>query len=105
MAALDGKIIIERELRPCVVTFCHIKIGSSKKGSGFISEKRKALFHTWVYDSVRFSEGHVKGNETSVFGIVELENGTLRKVPFQRIQFVDNAIKEYAFPEMENSNV
>lgn len=102
MVALDGKITIEKELRPCIVTFCHLKIGSSK--NEFISEKRKALFHTWVYDSVRFNEEHVKGNETSVFGMVELENGTLRKVPFQRIQFVDNAMSEYSFSEMEDSN-
>lgn len=98
-------LTIRRELRPCIVTFCHIKIGSSKKDSGFISEKRKALFHTWVYDSARFSEEHVKDNRTSVFGIVELENGTLREVPFQRIQFVDNAIREYAFPEMVKNDV
>ena len=47
----------------------------------------KAIFHTW--------------NTFTGKGIVEYEDGTIHEVEPTQIRFVDNAMSEYAFPEME----
>ena len=49
----------------------------------------KALFHTW--------------NITSGKAIVEYEEGTIHEVEPTQIQFVDNAMSEYVFPEIEKN--
>ena len=93
MAALDGKITIERELRPCIV---HIPV--TRNGFRFEKDKIKnnvareeknvkALFHCWH---------PVTGN-----AIVEYEDGTIHEAEPTQIRFVDNAMSEYVFPEME----
>ena len=95
MAALDGKITIERELRPCMVSvpakIRHIQNTSTQPGQYIIEKSEyetKALFHCWH---------PVTGN-----GIVEYEDGTIHEVEPTQIRFVDNAMSEYAFPEMED---
>lgn len=62
-----NRIIIEYELRPCMVN------------------GKKALFHRWV-DAV---DG----------GLIEREDGSMEMVHPESIKFIDNRIKEYAFPE------
>ena len=92
MAALDGKIAIESGLRPCIV---HISAEKAMyyKGeylaSGIIEPEHevKSLFHCWH---------PVTGN-----AIVEHEDGTIHEVKPTQIRFVDNAMSEYVFPEME----
>ena len=98
MAALDGKITIGRELRPCIV-----------------ENSVKALFHLWVVK--RFPHYEIKspvkgflnqsfeGFVENIFALVEYEDGTVHEVEPTQIRFVDNAMSEYAFPEMEEYNV
>lgn len=97
MLALDGKITIERELRPCIVNIPpkvsqpvdmvrnYVQYGTLELKNEEYTQK--ALFHFW---------SPATGN-----AIVEYENGTIYEVKPTQIQFVDNAMSEYAFPEME----
>ena len=90
MAALDGKITIERELRPCIV---HVPaVHETFYKGGYLARRIiepehevNTLFHCWH---------PVTGN-----AIVEYEDGTVHEVEPTQIQFVDNAISEYVFPE------
>ena len=97
MAALDGKITIERGLRPCIV-----RIPDKKKQF----KEMKALFHCWnhrseLYDASLIIGGHSGGRVSGTFAIVEYEDGTIHEVEPTQIRFVDNAMSEYAFPGME----
>ena len=97
MSTLDGKITIERELRPCIV-----RIPDKKKQF----KEMKALFHCWDFRSEVIGEsylrgGHPAGQIAATFAIVEYEDGTIYEVEPTQIQFVDNAMREYVFPEMK----
>lgn len=107
MAALDGKITIEINYRPCIV---HIPEVSEKlrNMSGKVttkvlkeSEEHKALFHFWGYHSEIGGHPGGGGRVSETFGIVEYEDGTVHEIEPQNIRFVDNAISGYAFPGME----
>lgn len=95
MLGLDGKITIESGLRPCIISvldfykFFEVNIESYKDCRVFKTPKKKvkSLFHCWH---------PVTGN-----ALVEYEDGTIHEVDPTHIRFVDNAISEYAFPEME----
>ena len=100
MAALDGKMIIERELRPCMVKIPkQVKKHIAKPANTITGEMTlyteesereiKTLFHCWH---------PVTGN-----AIVEYNDGTIHEVEPTQIQFVDNAMREYAFPEAEEN--
>lgn len=98
MAALDGKNTIGKELRPCIVYIPEISYKSwdnKKQKMKYVSKRKedtqKALFHCWH---------PVTGN-----AIVEYEDGTIHMVELKQIQFVDNVIGEYAFPEVEDIDV
>ena len=94
MSTLDGKITIERELRPCIV-----------------ENSAKALFHLWAVKRTPHYEikSPVKGFLNPLFegfdeyivAIVEYEDGTMHEVEPTQIRFVDNAMSEYVFPEMK----
>ena len=96
MSALDGKITIERELRPCMVKIPkRVKKHIAKPANTITGEMTlyteesereiKTLFHCWH---------PVTGN-----AIVECEDGTIHEVEPTQIQFVDNAMSEYVFHE------
>lgn len=99
MAALDGKITIESGLRPCIVHIPqevsqsvemigdYVRYGTLKQESE--EQLKKGLFHMW--------------SPATGKGIVEYEDGTIHEVEPTQIRFVDNAMSEYAFPEMEES--
>ena len=99
MAALDGKITIGIDYRPCMVHIpavtktCRPDRKSTAKNERpyqevIVPEKKiKALFHCWH---------PVTGN-----AIIEYEDGTIHEVEPTQIRFVDNAMSEYVFPEME----
>lgn len=98
MSALDRKITIESGLRPCIV-----RIPDKKKQF----KEMKALFHCWDFRSEVIGEsylrgGHPAGQISATFAIVEYENGTIHEVEPTQIQFVDNAMSKYVFPEMED---
>ena len=114
MSALDGKITIGRELRPCIV---HIpekreysRENRERKYRVKESEKNiKALFHCWDFrselcDASPMIGGHPGGQVSGTFAIVEYEDGTIHEVEPTQIRFVDNAMSEYAFPGMEEKS-
>ena len=94
MSALDGKITIERELRPCIV---HVPAVQETYYKGEYLARRiiepehevNTLFHCWH---------PVTGN-----AIVEYEDGTIYEVEPTQIRFADNAMREYVFPEENES--
>lgn len=95
MAGIDGKITIERELRPCIV-----RIPDKKKQF----KEMKALFHCWNFRSEVIGEsylrgGHPAGQISATFALVEYEDGTIHELEPTQIRFVDNAMSEYVFPE------
>lgn len=116
MAGLDGKITIEKELRPCIVHIPEKRQDYRKRGDKMNvydkviePEKRiKALFHCWYYrselrDASPMIGGCPDGQVAVMFAIVEYEDGTVHEVKPTQIRFVDNAMSEYAFPEIEES--
>ena len=116
MAALDGKITIERELRPCIVHIPEKRKNYQTKGDNLnvydkVIEPEhdiKALFHCWSHKSVLVGESYLRGGRpagqiSSTFAIVEYEDGTIHEVEPTQIQFVDNAMSEYVFPEENES--
>lgn len=114
MAALDGKITIGVEYRPCIV---HIPAVTRNRRQDLnvyceVVEPEKdikALFHCWSHRSEVVGEsylrgGHSAGQVSSTFAIVEYEDGTVHEVDPWNIRFVDDAMSEYVFPEMEKNN-
>lgn len=94
MAALYGKITNGIEYRPCMVHIPEQRELRRKVNEDFPREiviapaqDIKAIFHTW--------------NTFTGKGVVEYEDGTIHEVEPTKIRFVDNAMSEYAFPEME----
>lgn len=87
MAGLNGTITYRSsEYRPCLV------------------DGKKALFHRWEDISQIVSPslmvgGHNGGENKSVAGIVEFEDGTIKEILPGQIQFTDNIFKEYCFEE------
>lgn len=96
MAALDGKITNGIEYRPCIMHIPEQRELRRKANEDFPREMViapaqdiKAIFHTW--------------NTFTGKGIVEYEDGTIHEVEPTQIQFVDNAMSEYVFPEENES--
>lgn len=114
MSALDGKITIERVLRPCIVHIPEKRKNYCKKGDNLnvydkvIEPKKdiKALFHCWNHRLELVGEsylrgGHPAGQISATFALVEYSDGTIHEVEPTQIRFVDDAMSEYVFPEME----
>ncbi|SHO50107.1 hypothetical protein [Anaerocolumna xylanovorans] len=64
--------------------------------------KRMALFHKWIDKSEIISPspmvgGHSGGELKFTMAIVEFEDGTVRCVLPERIQFTDNEFRKYCF--------
>ena len=77
------------EYRPCIVN------------------EKKALFHRWedisqIVPPSPMVGGHHGGENKSVAGIVEFEDGTIREVYPYNIRFVDNPFAEIGFPPEAN---
>lgn len=109
----SGNIEIKYELRPCIV---HIpekreyfrENRERKYRIKKTAENIKALFHCWNHRSElvggsSMTGGHPGGQVSGTFAIVEYEDGTVHEVEPQNIRFVDNAMSEYVFPEMEKN--
>ena len=117
MAALDGKITIGIEYRPCMVKIPKKEMRHKIKPANTITGEMtlyteepeheiKALFHCWdhrseLYDASPMIGGHPDGQVSGTFAIVEYEDGIVHEVEPQNIRFVDNAISKYAFLGME----
>ena len=106
----NGNIEIKYELRPCTVYNPQL-IGECEAGidvSEYLSGKNKkyanGLFHCWCYRKTSLGENSPFGELITVshiFGVIEFENGCVKEIPLWQIRFVDNAMSEYVFPEME----
>lgn len=99
----------------CRVLFAEEKQSYRNKGDELnVYEKEiepeheiKALFHCWNHRSELVGEsclhgGHPAGQISATFALVEYEDGTIHKVEPTQIRFLDNAMREYAFREMED---
>lgn len=114
MAGLNGKITIERALRPCIVHVPEEREYFYEKRERKCRVKKsakdvKALFHCWDFQSELLGAsplmgGHPGGQVTGMFAIVEYEDGTIHEVEAKQIRFVDNPMCGYVFPEMEPHN-
>ena len=110
----NGNIEIKYELRLCIVHIPEKRKNYRKKGDNLnvydkVIEPEhdiKALFHCWSHKSVLVGESYLRGGRpagqiSSTFAIVEYSDGTIHEAEPTQIQFVDNAMSEYVFPEME----
>lgn len=75
---------MKNELRPCLV-----------KGE-------KALFHKWndvrqIVEPSNMIGGHGGGVISQTFGMVEMEDGTVKECYINDVKFTDNKINEYCF--------
>ena len=120
MSTLDGKIKIGIEYRPCMVKIPKKETKHRANPANTITGEMtlyteepeheiKALFHFWDYRSELYGAspmigGHPGGQVSGTFAIVEYEDGTIHEVEPQYIRFVDNAMSEYMFPEMEEKS-
>ena len=85
---MDANIKIN--LRPCVLT----NYGDESK--------YKALFHCWIpYSNVippsNLRGGHNGGQVSDVYGLVELEDGSVEIVSPKSIRFLDSPFNDYAW--------
>lgn len=84
MASLSSEIKIETELRPCLI------------------DDKKGLFHRWcdisdIIEPSIMKGGHGGGVIKYTVGLVELENGDIKKYLPEQIRFTDEKIKDYCF--------
>ena len=118
MSALDGKIAIGVDYRPCTVHIPAVtktrypdRKSTAKNERPYqeviVPEKKiKALFHCWDHrselcDASPMIGGHPGGQVSGTFAIVEYEDGTIHEAEPTQIRFLDNAMSEYVFTEME----
>lgn len=93
-----GRIMQKNELRPCIV-----KIGEITERKRFLNGEQeinvikeaeiyKGYFHTWendAYVSNAYLIGMSAGQFSSLYGVVEFEDGTIHKVDPESITFID----------------
>lgn len=113
MAALDGKITIGIDYRPCIVHIPAVMRNRRQDLNVYreVVEPEKdvrALFHCWSHRSEIVGEsylrgGHSAGQVSSTFAIVEYEDGTVHEVEPWSIQFVDNVMSEYELSERKKN--
>lgn len=87
----NGERTLQQALRPCIV-----------------GETVKGLFHCWeqkadVIPPSPYVVGHNGGQFMGVYGLVELEDGTITKCYPEKIQFIDNLVKEMIESEVLNN--
>lgn len=112
----NGNIEIKYELRPCIVHIPEKRKNYQKKGDNLnVYDKViepyhdvKALFHCWNHKPEVIGRSYLRTDRPTTrvfqtFGIVEYEDGTIHEVEPTQIRFVDNAMSEYAFPEMKEN--
>ncbi|MDO5540605.1 MAG: hypothetical protein Q4F83_11140 [Eubacteriales bacterium] len=64
----------------------------------------EGLFHCWASEQWTYSpmmRGQVGGQMQSTYGIIEMKDGSVKKVSPEEIQFLDNKAFEYPYPEEE----
>lgn len=112
MSALDGKITIYIDYRPCIVHIPAVTRNRRQDRNAYreVVEPEKdvkALFHCWSHRSEVVGEsylrgGHPAGQVSSTFAIVEFEDGTVHECEPWNVRFIDNLTEEYDFTENEH---
>lgn len=100
---MDNRMIQKEELRPCIVRIGEISQtvrtmqGERKTEVIKEAEIHKGYFHTWgneQYVMNGYLVGTVAGQFSSLYGVVEFEDGTVHKVEPECITFTDRDYKE-----------
>ena len=87
----------ERELRPCIVKIEKQQNRNSRQCRIVETETHKGYFHKWdneAYVVNGYLAGTTAGQMSTMYGIVEYEDGTVHRVLPECISFVDNDINE-----------
>lgn len=88
----------KEELRPCIVTIATYPQGRIK-GNAIIEQKtetHKGYFHTWAveaYVTNGFLSGTTAGQMSTLYGIVEYEDGTIHRLAPECIRFTDREVE------------
>lgn len=86
-----------QELRPCIVKmlkYPHTKRNQCSKSEPG-EEIHKGYFHTWGNESYvtnGYLAGTTAGQVSTLYGVVEYEDGTVHKVPPECITFTDKHV-------------
>lgn len=102
MATIPMKMTVgltDSEYRPCYI------VKYSRHGG---QSKRKALFHKWTLEQEPIGPGialgsHPGGQVSKTFALVEFEDGAVRLVSPEAVQFIDTqaTMEQLAWPEDE----
>lgn len=87
-------ITMRQELRPCRITITE----TTKQGS--TTTVKNGLFHTWATEAWTYSpivRGQVGGQMQKIYGVVELEDGSVGMFLPSEIQFLDRKADEYCW--------
>lgn len=93
---------MKENLRPCIINIPEITGKYRTEGNSVIqtrvvreAETHKGYFHTWAHESYvtnGFVVGTTAGQVSSLYGIVEYEDGTVHKVEPECIIFTDKHV-------------
>lgn len=96
-------VMDKKELRSCIVNIAEVTEKYRVAGNSVIqtrivnkAETYKGYFHTWAHESYvtnGFIAGTTAGQISTLYGIVEYEDGTIHKVPPECIAFTDRKIE------------
>lgn len=95
---------MRENLRPCIVNIPEVteryrttKIAEFQTRVIKEAETHKGYFHTWAYESYvtnGFMVGTTAGQVSTLYGVVEYEDGTIHKVNPKCITFTDRDCKD-----------
>ena len=80
MAALTHEITIRKELRPVYV---------KKMQNQMQYTEIRGLFHGWITDAYPAKDEIPSGQMTKTYGLVEFEDGTVKRIRVRDIRFLD----------------
>lgn len=104
-----GDITIRYETRPCMIERLQYNMDFTAREI----TRRRAIWHAWVRITemrvVDIPENAKEGTfrheslpHEVVYGLVEMENGTVRYERADNIKFVDDLFREFAWPEEDS---
>lgn len=95
---------MRENLRPCIVNIPEVTERYRTAGNSVIqtrivseAETHKGYFHTWAHESYvtnGFMVGTTAGQVSTLYGVVEYEDGTVHKVDPECITFTDKDCKD-----------
>lgn len=93
---------MKENLRPCIVSVPEVTERYRTAGNSLIqtrvvseAETHKGYFHIWAHESCvtnGFMVGTTAGQVSTLYGVVEYEDGTIHKVAPECIAFTDNHV-------------